>query len=102
ATYAPGGFPLRTVAFRGHGFSLLENPTLRGLQTRAVPAGVNGPPLQTTIVIVKASYTVLLPNTMLAKEIHGDSCGNSGESETPQNDSSRRLTGHPRKALCIS
>src|SRR5690625_2218148 len=28
-------FPLRTVAFRGHGFSLLEKPTLRGLQTRA-------------------------------------------------------------------
>src|SRR5699024_2605503 len=50
-------FPLRTVAFRGHGFSLLEKPTLRGLQTRAIPAGVNGPPLQTTIIIVKASYT---------------------------------------------
>ena len=30
--------------------------------------GVNGPPLQTTIVIVKANYTVLLPNTMLASE----------------------------------
>src|SRR5690625_1113477 len=43
-------FPLRTVALRGHGFSLLEKPTLRGLQTRAIPAGVNGPPLQTTIV----------------------------------------------------
>src|SRR5690625_2658242 len=32
---ALGRFPLRTVAFRGHGFSLLEKPTLRGLQTRA-------------------------------------------------------------------
>src|SRR5699024_9900687 len=63
-----------------------------------VPAGVNGPPLQTTIVIVEASYTGLLQNTMLAKEIHEDSCGNSGQSETPQSDSSRRLTGHPRKA----
>src|SRR5699024_5914066 len=50
-------FPLRTVASRGHGFSLLEKPTLRGLQTRAIPAGVNGHPLQTTIIIVKASYT---------------------------------------------
>jgi len=30
---------LRADAFRGHGFSLLEKPTLRGLQTRAVPAG---------------------------------------------------------------
>jgi len=49
-------FSLRTVAFRGHGFSLLEKPSLRGLQTRAIPAGVNGPPLQTTIVIVNASY----------------------------------------------
>src|SRR5699024_8310497 len=38
-----------------------------------VPAGVNGPPLQTIIVIVKSYYTVLLPNTMLAKEIHEDS-----------------------------
>ena len=31
---------LRAGAFRGHGFSLLEKTTLRGLQTRAVPAGV--------------------------------------------------------------
>src|SRR5699024_7966976 len=61
--YAQGCFPLWTVAFRGHGFSLLEKPTLWGLQTRAVPAGVNGPPLQTTITIVKMIYIVLLPNT---------------------------------------
>ena len=27
-------------AFRGHGFSLLEKTTLRGLQTHAIPAGV--------------------------------------------------------------
>src|SRR5699024_1731651 len=58
-TYALGCFPLQTVAFRGHGFSLLENFTLRGLQTRAVPAGVNGPPLQTTIEIVKESYSTI-------------------------------------------
>src|SRR5699024_6774793 len=31
---------LRVDAFRGHGFSLLEKPTLWGLQTRAIPAGV--------------------------------------------------------------
>src|SRR5699024_5127680 len=87
ATYALLRFPLLTVAFRGHGFSLLapargmptlsakdgfscpSSTTLRGLQTRAIPAGqgrlrqilhrtkkiglyfrgVNGPPLQTTI-----------------------------------------------------
>src|SRR5699024_7997862 len=35
--------------------------------------GVNGPQLQTTIVIVKASFTVLMPSTMLAKEIDEDS-----------------------------
>src|SRR5690625_963315 len=35
--------------------------------------GVNGPSLQTTIVIVKASFILLLPNAMLAKEIHEDS-----------------------------
>src|SRR5699024_12413786 len=47
-------FPLRTVAFRGHGFSHLVKPTLRGLQTRAIPAGVNVSPHQTTIVKVKS------------------------------------------------
>src|SRR5690625_238526 len=31
---------LQADAFRGHGFSLLEKTTLRGLQTRAIPAGV--------------------------------------------------------------
>src|SRR5699024_2738703 len=35
--------------------------------------GVNGPQLQTTIVIVNASFTVLMPSTMLAKEIDEDS-----------------------------
>src|SRR5699024_5231721 len=34
--------------------------------------GVNGPPLQTTIIIVKAIYKYC-SNTMLAKEIHVDS-----------------------------
>src|SRR5699024_4340089 len=66
-------FPLRTVAFRGHGFSLLEQPSLRGLQTRAIPAGVNGPPLQTTIVIVKASYCTVVKHYVSATEIHEDS-----------------------------
>jgi len=79
-------FPLRPVAFRGHGFSLLalakgmstlfakngfSRPSLKqfcgvfrhvlGLRLLApsktfVPAGVNGPPLQTTIIIVKSGY----------------------------------------------
>src|SRR5699024_406280 len=39
---------------------------------RAGP-GVNGPPLQTTTIIVQSIYTVLLPNNMLAKEIYEDS-----------------------------
>src|SRR5690625_6140908 len=85
---ALGRFPLRTVAFRGHGFSLLGKPTLRGLQTRAgagtargsshrnplrllappktvVPAGVNGPPLRATTVIVKSNCPVQLLSTAL-------------------------------------
>ncbi|MUV37736.1 hypothetical protein JNUCC1_01542 [Lentibacillus sp. JNUCC-1] len=43
---------LREVAFRGHGLSLLaERPPLWGLRTRAVPAGVDFPPLQSLYVI---------------------------------------------------
>src|SRR5690625_4444428 len=30
---------IRADAFRGHGLSLLEKTTLRGLRTRAIPAG---------------------------------------------------------------
>src|SRR5699024_1889786 len=33
---------LRVDAFRGHGLSLLEKTTLRGLRTRAIPANVFG------------------------------------------------------------
>src|SRR5690625_7739247 len=61
-------FPLRTVAFRGHGFSLLEKTTLRGLQTRAVPAGVNGPPRHTNIIIVKASNARLVTQSHIDTE----------------------------------
>src|SRR5699024_11596846 len=79
---------IRTVAFRGHGFSLLalamgmstlfakngfSRPSLKycgvfrhvlGLRLLAppktfVPAGVNGLPLQTTIVIVRASCSTV-------------------------------------------
>src|SRR5699024_1846563 len=122
-------FPLRIVAFRGHGFSLLalakgmwtlfakngfSRPSLRYCgffrhvlfpqmfsmgRVIAVP-GVNGPPLQTTIVIVKARYTELLPNTMLAKEIHEDSCGKA-KTMRPHNERPlrvRRLIASPRKA----
>ena len=34
---------LVTDAFHGHGLSLLEKTTLRGLRTRAVPVGVTAP-----------------------------------------------------------
>src|SRR5699024_10813587 len=64
-----------------------------------IPAGVNGPPLQTNIVIVKASYTVLLSNT-LAKEIHEDSSGKA-KTMRPHSERSlrvRRLIASPRKA----
>src|SRR5699024_3572290 len=36
--YRPGS--VRVDAFRGHGLSLLEKTTLRGLRTRAISAGV--------------------------------------------------------------
>src|SRR5699024_2547442 len=67
-------------------------PSLRGLQTRAIPAGVNGPPLQTTVVIVKARYTELLLNTMLAKETHEDSCGKA-KTMRPHSECSLRARG---------
>src|SRR5699024_1799895 len=35
--YRPGS--IRADAFRGHGLSLLEKTALRGLRTRAIPAG---------------------------------------------------------------
>src|SRR5699024_267229 len=98
--YALGWFPLRTVAFRGHGFRLLENSTLRGLQTRAIPAGVNGPPLQTSTEVVKARYTELLPSTLLATEIH-DASGGKAKTMSPHNERPlrvRRLMARPRKA----
>src|SRR5690625_6752468 len=53
-----------------------------------------------TIVIVKARYTELLPNTMLAKEIHEDSCGKA-KTMRPHNERPlrvRRLIASPRKA----
>src|SRR5699024_2012401 len=88
-------------------------PSLRGLRTRAIPANVfdgssnrrprsQRPPLTRTSVVVQRYFLIttklLISNPIPAKEIHEDSCRNSGQSETPQNDSSRRLTGHPRKA----
>src|SRR5690625_4755414 len=61
--------------------------------------GVNGPPLQTNIVIVKTGEIELLPNTMLAKEIHEDSCGKA-KTMRPRSECSlrvRRLIASPRK-----
>ena len=57
--------------------------------------GVNGPPLQTIIVIMKASYTALLPDTMLAEEIHEDSCGKA-KTMRPHNERGNCLS----KLLC--
>ena len=59
----------------------LEKPTLRGLRTRAIPAGVNSPPLQTTSVKVVAivlfnqsvKHFLKVISIIPAKEIHEDS-----------------------------
>src|SRR5690625_5703498 len=107
-------------AFRGHGLSLLA--PARGMPTLPAKGGFNRPslgypagssdtcyshrshrpPLTRTSVVVQRYFLIttklLISNPIPAKEIHEDSCGISGQSETPQNDSSRRLTGHPRKA----
>ena len=93
----PGSF--RADAFRGHGFSLLEKNTLRGLQTRAVPAGVtalHSPGLveywdafYRTVTTIVDGYNC---NTSVGN--HEDSCGNSEDDETPQ----RSLRGGPSRA----
>ncbi len=82
---------LRVDAFRGHGLSLLEKTTLRGLRTRAVPAGVTTPPLTRTSEVVgyfieHLLLRLMIVNTIPAEEIHGDSGGRKGLGETPQSD----------------
>src|SRR5699024_7441132 len=98
----------RADAFRGHGFSLLEKTTLRGLQTPPGPAITaptqalwsrrrQRPPLTRT---GKAIYgkSLLLANAIPATRIHEDSCGRKGIGGTPQCVSTRRPTSRPRKA----
>src|SRR5699024_9701120 len=48
----------RWDAFRGHGLSLLEKTTLRGLRTHAFPAGVTHLPLTRTSVKSITCYYV--------------------------------------------
>src|SRR5699024_1464565 len=62
---------LRAGAFRGHGFSLLEKTTLRGLQTRAIPAGVTALHLPGLIRLTEKN--LLLANAIPATRIHEDS-----------------------------
>ena len=75
---------LRVDAFRGHGLSLLEKTTLRGLRTRAIPANVFGgasnrsprshhPPLTRTM---KWLYAEFCTHTTIA---NGSKCNTSEE-----------------------
>ncbi len=52
---------LSLPAYELGGFSRPSSTTLWGLQTRAIPAGVNGPPLQTTIIIVESKLYCCQP-----------------------------------------
>src|SRR5699024_9328349 len=83
--YRPGS--LRADAFRGHGLSLLQKTTLRGLRTRAIPAGVtalHSPGLvklftEQQFFITSFSYSiVLLANAIPAARIHEDSLKKKG------------------------
>src|SRR5690625_1153514 len=99
--YRPGS--IRADAFRGHGLSLLEKTTLRGLRTRAISAGVTALHSPGLVKLYDVFILLLLPQSVvsklkLAEEKHGDSCGNRGLDETPQCVSTRRLISRPRKA----
>ena len=81
----------RADAFRGHGLSLLEKTTLRGLRTRAIPAGVTALLIRTGKAIYGRFLCHLnqLKNCVIGKclpaaRIHEDSCGSKGLDETPQ------------------
>src|SRR5690625_1025336 len=111
-------FPLRTVAFRGHGFSLLA--PARGMPTLSAKDGFSRPSLK-PVPASSSNASEYASSAQGNKEVYSSSplssgssdtcwdwdCAYSphrkllflqGQSETPQNDSSRRLTGHPQKA----
>src|SRR5699024_7309874 len=122
----PDCFPLRTVAFRGHGFSLLalakgmstlfakngfSRPSLNycgvfrhvlGLRTARPIENLcsrrsHRPPLTPTGTAIYGK-TLLLANAIPATRIHEDSCGRKGIGGTTQCVSTRRPTSRPRKA----
>ena len=71
---------IRAGAFRGHGLSLLEKTTLRGLQTRAISAGVTTLHSPGLVKLYDVFILLLLPQSVVSKlklagEKHGDSCG---------------------------
>src|SRR5690606_4707687 len=78
-----------------------KNRFLQSLQTRAFPAGVDCPPLQSTIAIVVSSFRELFQRTISAEKKHGDSCGRKGLFETTQCVAQGRLNSRPRKAKCF-
>src|SRR5699024_3605881 len=116
ACYSRRPGSLQADAFRGHGFSLLEKPTLRGLQTRAIPAGVTALHLPGLVklfteksVISKRYTSNPYTRRLLEKEKRffcvrcfskklSLSCGRKGIGGTPQCVSTRRPTSRPRKA----
>src|SRR5699024_7019112 len=98
-------------------------PSLRGLQTRAIPAGqgrlrqllhrtkkiglyfrgvttLHLPGLMKwwMLIFVLVLLSLMVVNARPAEEIHEDSWGRKGIGETPQCVSTRRLTSRPRKA----
>src|SRR5690625_644288 len=71
---------IRADAFRGHGLSLLEKTTLRGLRTRAIPAGVTALLIRTGKAIYGRflCHLIQLKNCVIGKclpaaRIHEDS-----------------------------
>ena len=108
-------------AFRGHGLSLLEKPTLRGLRTRAIPAGVtarHSPRLVwcrllmlfynftiSAVVFCSKQQYINNKNTVCSNTSGGKTwrlLWEEGLDETPPCGSTRRLISRPRKAKCFS
>src|SRR5690625_3667295 len=72
---------LGRFGFHSSYLSLLEENTLRGLRTHAIPAGVTA---LRSPRLLWLSYTVMSTKNNPAKEIHVASCGSRGLGETPQ------------------
>src|SRR5699024_3630784 len=83
---------LRVDAFRGHGLSLLEKTTLRGLRTRAIPAGVTTLHLPGLMKWLDANFCT---RTTIA---NGSKCKTS-EGNTRRLLGGEKASARPRSAL---